>query len=111
MNFLKKLNPKFLFPGTIILIEVILFFANFKPGTYLIGWDNIMPEFNLKLNFTRSIFSIWQEYRGLGVLDGLAHSANLMHTVYIWLLSIFLPDSMLRYVYTHLTHLIGGVAF
>src|SRR3990167_5700466 len=112
MKFLNKLRkPVILFPLLLVLIETLLFITNFKPGSYLIGWDNIMPEFDLKLNFSRSIFSIWQEYRGLGVLDGLAHSANLMHTIYIFLLSLFLPDSMLRYVYTHLTHLIGGVAF
>jgi hypothetical protein len=104
-------NPAIFFPLILIAIELVLFLANYKPGTYLIGWDNIMPEFDLKLNMARSIHSIWQEYRGLGVLDGLAHAANLMHTIYIALLSVVLPDSMLRYAYTSLTHIVGGVAF
>ncbi len=112
MDFLNKLRkPVIFFPLVLILIELVLFIANYKPGTYLIGWDNIMPEFDLKLNLSRSFFSIWQEYRGLGTLDGLAHAANLMHTIYIALLSILLPDSILRYVYTHLTHIVGGVSF
>jgi len=112
MDFLNKFRkPIVLFPLILIVIELVLFIANYKPGTYLIGWDNIMPEFDLRLNMERSIFSIWQEYRGLGVLDGLAHAANLMHTIYIALLSVVLPDSMLRYAYISLTHIVGGVAF
>ena len=47
-NFTK---PVFLFPLLLILVELILFAANYKPGTYLIGWDNIMPEFNFSANF------------------------------------------------------------
>jgi len=92
-------------------IEIILFITNYTPGTFLVGWDNVMPEFNLGLNFQRSIFSLWQEYRGLGLIDGMAHSANLFHTLYIAFLGLFLPDSILRYVYIHITHLIGGVGF
>ncbi|TXI33748.1 MAG: hypothetical protein E6Q53_02525 [Candidatus Moraniibacteriota bacterium] len=112
MSTLEKLKkPYILFPLLLILIEVILFALNYKPGTFLVGWDNIMPEFNLKLNFDRSFFSIWQEYRGLGVLDGLSHAANFFHTIYIWILSLFLPESAVRYVYIHLTHMVGGVAF
>ena len=95
----------------IIFIEIILFVTNFRSGTYLMGWDNIMPELNLGLNFERAIFSVWQTYRGLGLLDGLAHSANLVHTIYISLLSIVLPESVLRYVFIHLTHLAGGLGF
>ncbi|MBI2074775.1 MAG: hypothetical protein HYT83_02970 [Candidatus Levybacteria bacterium] len=95
----------------LILIEVILFFTNYVTGTYLIGWDNIMPEFNLLLNFKRALFSTWQEYRGLGLLDGMAHAANLFHTLYISLLSLFLPLSMLRFTFIFLTHLIGAIAF
>ena len=112
MDFLRKLkNPTILFPLILIFIELILFIANYKPGTYLIGWDNVMPEFDLSLNLHRSIFSIWQEYRGLGVLDGLAHAANLMHTIYIGIFSFAFPDSMLRYLYTFLTHIVGGISF
>lgn len=97
--------------ASLILLEITLFFTNYQIGTYLIGWDNIMPEFNLSLNFWRAVTGLWQEYRGLGLVDGMAHAANLLHTVYIWILSTFLPQSVLRYSYIHLTHLIGGIAF
>jgi hypothetical protein len=40
----------------------------------------------------------------------MAQTANLMHTIYIYLLSLVLPQNMLRYVYIFGTHLIGGLA-
>ncbi len=95
----------------LFLLEVVLFATNYTHGTYLLGWDNIMPEFNFPLNFQRAIFSVWQEYRGLGLLDGMAHAANLFHTFYLFLLSLILPASSLRYVFIFLTHLIGGIGF
>lgn len=93
------------------LIELLLFIMNYSLGTYLVGWDNIMPEFALNLNWQRSLISLWQEYRGLGTVDGLAHSANLLHTLYIKILATVLDESVVRYAFIHLTHLIGGIGF
>ncbi|RJP46613.1 MAG: hypothetical protein C4584_01415 [Armatimonadetes bacterium] len=95
----------------LVFIEIALFFTNYIPSTYLLGWDNIMPEFNINLNFNRALFAVWQDYRGLGMLDGMAHAANLLHTFYIFLLSQFFPTSALRYLFIFSTHLIGGIAF
>ena len=96
-------------PIILILLELLNLLRNIKPGAYLIGWDNLLPEFNLSLNWQRSLFSLWQEYRGLGLLDGMAHSANLVHTLYITLLSLILPQNLLRFVFIHSTHLLGGI--
>ncbi|MBI2031736.1 MAG: hypothetical protein HYT08_03935 [Candidatus Levybacteria bacterium] len=97
--------------AALILLEIILFITNYSPGRYLIGWDNIMPEFNLGLNLERSLFGVWQDYRGLGVLDGMAQAANLFHTIYIFLLSLILPQDLLRFTFIMLTHLVGGIGF
>jgi hypothetical protein len=99
------------YPIILILIELVLFFTNVHFGTYLIGWDNVMPEFNLALNLKRAFFSVWQDYRGLGYLDSMAHSANLVHTISIAFLSLLLPQSLVRYVFIHITHLAGGIGF
>ena len=108
MRFLRFFNPYLII---LIFLELILFATNYQAGTYLIGWDNVMPELNFGLNFKRSLFSLWQEYRGLGLMDGMAHGANLLHTVYLYLLSLAFPEESLRYIFTHLTHLVGGVGF
>lgn len=95
----------------LVLLEIILFFTNYRPHTYLIGWDNVLPEFNFGLNLQRSLFGVWQDYRGLGILDGMSQIANLFHTIYIFLLSLVLPTEFLRYAYIFSTHLAGGIGF
>lgn len=110
---MKRYNFKrgHVYPLAIVGIGLLLFALNYKPGTYLIGWDNIMPEFNLWLNFKRSLFGVWQGYRGLGLPDGMSQTANLFHTIYVAILSIFLPQSLVRYAFIFLTHITGGLAF
>jgi hypothetical protein len=93
----------------LILVELFLISANYVHGTFLIGWDNIMPEFNFLENFRRSVWGVWQEYRGLGLYDGMSHIANLPHTILLWTLSLLLPQNTLRYAFTFLMHFLGGV--
>ncbi|MEX2007157.1 MAG: hypothetical protein WD992_00065 [Candidatus Levyibacteriota bacterium] len=109
MKTIIKLLNKFWPVLAIISIEIVLFLTNYKSGAYLMGWDNLMPEFNIGLNLKRSIFGVWQDYRGLGLPDGMAHTANLLHTIYIFLLSLVLPENLLRYTFITLTHLLGGI--
>lgn len=93
----------------LFFIEVALFVTNYQHGTYFLGWDNLAPEFNLIESFRRSFFGIWQEYRGLGLLDGMSFAANLPHYLFIGFLAFFLPDNLLRYCFIFLTHFLGGV--
>lgn len=104
-----KLLHKFWPIGILIILETVLFLTNYDRGTYLLGWDTIMPEFNFQANLWRNISGVWATYRGLGLLDGMAHTANLVHTLCIWLLSFFFPQNMLRYVFTFTMHLLGGI--
>ncbi len=105
VSFLKK-N---LYPLFLVFISIILFFTNYKAGAYLIGWDNLFPEFNFKLNFIRDFFAVWQQYRSLGALDNFAQASNLIHDSYRLLLSFFLPKSLIRWVFIFLMHLTGGL--
>lgn len=93
----------------LLALEVALFVTNYTPGTYVVGWDNMYPELNFRLNFKRAIFGVWQEYRGLGVEDGLSHAAELPHYALLWLTSFILPQNLLRYTFIFLTHLLGGI--
>lgn len=105
MGILKKHWPLI----SIFLIEWVLFFANFRSGTFLVGWDSLYPELNFAESLKRSLFGVWQEYRGLGLYDGMAHAANLPHTLFIWLLHFFLPVHIIRYFFVFLMHLLGGL--
>ncbi|MCJ7827615.1 hypothetical protein MUP65_00510, partial [Patescibacteria group bacterium] len=73
--------------------------ANWVPGTWLTGWDNLHSEFNLALNFRRTLQSVWQEYQGLGLLTGMAHAADLPRFLYVWVLTRFMAPEMIRYAY------------
>jgi hypothetical protein len=93
LKFIKKYWAQlFLF-----IIIAILCWCNFTPGTFLSGWDNLHPEFNILANIKRSIFSTWQEYQGLGLLAGMAHSADLVHQLIIFPFTLFLPQNLIRY--------------
>lgn len=94
--------------GVFWLVSV---FTNFEENTWLVGWDNTMPELNFSASFQKSFYGIWQEYRGLGVLDGMAHTANIVHLLFIFLISRILPLQMVRYVFIFLMHLSGGLGF
>ncbi len=93
----------------IIFLSLTLFVQNYLSGTYVVGWDNNFPEFHFFLNIIRALTSVWQEYRGLGLEDGMSHAANVVHYVYIFLLSLFFPHHLLRYVFIFSMHAFGGI--
>ena len=100
---------KNIFPILILLFEIILFLTNFKTNTFLVGWDNLFPELNFPANLQRSFFASWQQYRGLGLLDGMSFIANLPHWVFRYLLSLLLPQHLIRYCFFFLMHYLGGL--
>ncbi|NDB84652.1 MAG: hypothetical protein EB127_18405, partial [Alphaproteobacteria bacterium] len=90
------------------VVELILFSANFKPGTHLVGWDNLFPEFDFQLNLHRDLHAVWQAYRSLGVIDNMAHASNVILDIMRWLISFFVSTEANRWVYMSCTHLVGG---
>lgn len=83
----------------ILFLLFSVFIANFSHTGFLMGWDNLMPEFNNLLNIKRSIFSAWQESHGLGVPAGNGHAADLPRQIFLSLLSIIIPLNLLRYIW------------
>lgn len=109
MNTFKKILSNYFFVILLVLLEIALFTANYRSGTFFVGWDNLLPELNFNANFERSLFGVWQEYRGMGFLDGMSFVANFVHYVFTFLLSLFLPTNTIRYVFVFLMHLLGGI--
>lgn len=102
---LKKQLPLFL----LLFLLIALVVANYQPGTWLTGWDNLHPEFNFAINVKRALFSVWQEYQGLGLLSGMAHAADLFRILFLWLASLIIPDQFSRYFYHFLMLAIGSL--
>jgi len=106
-NIFNKTKP--LLPTlTIGLVVILLGILNFKSGTIFTGWDNLHPEYNFPANIQRSIFAVWQEYQGLGLLGGMGHATDLVRQIFLLLLSVFIPVEALRYITTIFTLFIGG---
>lgn len=106
ITLIKKI--KHLWPaGILISVVLALGFINYKPDTLLTGWDNLHPEFNLGVNIQRSVFAVWQEYQGLGLLGGMGHASDLVRQLFLALLNPFVPMHSLRYAWTIGTLLIG----
>lgn len=100
---------KNLFPILLVFTSLVLFLVNYKPGTFLVGWDNVFPEFNFTLNIKRDLFAIWQQYRGLGVVDGMSHASLIVQDLIRLFLSLFLATDLIRWIYILGLHLIGGL--
>src|SRR5579871_549284 len=97
-------------PHALLVILVgIIAFINRQPNTLLIGWDNLLPELNFKLNIQRSLFAVWQEYQGLGLLGGMGHASDLIRQLILLCLSVIFPINLLRYAWTMSMLLVGGL--
>src|ERR1035437_5659126 len=107
---MNKLNKSFaLCIGIIFAIFIAVFITNFPFHSWLTGWDNLHPEFNFPLNFTRALSSVWQDNQGLGTFGGHGYAATLPHTLTIFLMSLVVPLQYLRSVFTFLMLLIGSL--
>ncbi len=93
----------------LLILSILLFVANYIPHTYLVGWDNLLPELAPGINIQRSIFAVWQEYQSLGLLGGMGHASDLIRQIYVLLLSLVFPQNMIRYVSTFTMLFLGGV--
>lgn len=98
MKLLLRLKPFFDIIG-LSLVLLIIFTVNFKNQTWLIGWDNLMPELNIGMNIKRSLLAVWQQYQGLGLVGGMGHASDLIRQLIIFPLTIFLPANLIRYIW------------
>lgn len=98
---LKKLLPLVILITTVALIAA----TNFS-SSYLIGWDNLLPELNFALNIKRAIFSVWQ-LEGLGFVTGNAAAADLPRQILLLPLILVLPLNFVRQVYIFAMLLVG----
>lgn len=101
------------YPVLIILICSYLVSKNYQPGTFLLGWDSLHPEFNFKTAFERVIYGVWREDQGLGAVAIHSHMADLPRIIFVYLMSFVFPLNFLRYSYIFLCMILGplGIYF
>ncbi len=110
---MKKNLLKFLLPAVLVTISLFLCFKNYTPGTYLLGWDSLHPEFNFPEAFARVWDGVWRAEQGIGTLAAHSHMADFPRIVLLWLESAVISASFLRYSYIFLCLILGplGVYF
>ncbi len=109
LNWLKINYFDSIFVLILLCLTSYIAFKNYIPGTWLLGWDDLVPEFNLKLNIARSLSAVWQEYQGVGLLGGMGHAADLPRQLILSIFSAFVPQSFIRYLWTFLMLIIAPV--
>src|SRR4030065_763196 len=97
-----KLLLSILFPSIIFLVAAFICFENYSPGTYLIGWDSLHPEFDFPEAFRRVWEGVYRAEQGVGVVGAHSHMADLPRIIFLWLEPFILPASFLRYSYVFL---------
>jgi len=117
MGSVKKRFKSFIiqniFPIILVCLTIIICIVNFKSATWLSGWDTLHPEFNFLLNLKRVFGGVWQEHQGLGAVASQSHPAEIPRIIFLYLSSLFLPVSFLRYFYFFLCLVLGplGIFF
>jgi hypothetical protein len=86
-----------------------LFVANLELGKYLAGWDSLQTELNPTLAIRRAFEASWQEYQSFGLPAGMAHAADLIRAIFVWILTLVLPQNIVRYFFHILMLLVGGL--
>ncbi len=88
-----------IYPLLLLAICLVIISLNHVSGTYLSGWDTLHPEFNFPLSLERITFGVFRSEQGLGAVAAHSHMAELPRVLILWLMSIAVPDSLLRFVY------------
>ena len=106
-----KLIAKSIYPLLLLLVVGFLFLANYKRGTYLLGWDSLQTELNPLVAVKRATHASWQEYQSFGLTSGMAHSADIVRAVLLFFVGLLLPSSIIRYFFHFLMIYLGGLGF
>ncbi len=106
---LKKALKFAVFPLLLLLLVLILFITNYQPGTYFIGWDSLQTELNPLLAIKRATHASWQEYQSFGLTSGMAHASDLIRAVLLFMVSLVLPQSIIRYAFHFFMLYAGGL--
>lgn len=82
------------------LCFLALYFINIPaPDHFLSGWDNLQTDLSPLLGIKRAWWSVWQQYQSFGLIAGMAHGADLIRSIAIYILSLILPDYLIRYTF------------
>ena len=102
-----KLILNIFFQLVIIFVVIFISVKNYTPGTYLIGWDSMHPEFNFPLNVSRMLSHVWGAEMGVGAISAHSDMSDLPRLLVLWLVSALVSMSFVRYFYIFSSLILG----
>lgn len=109
ISIMNKWSPKSIALALYHIVFATILLANFRIDRWLMGWDGLYPELNIPLNIIRGLTAGWQEYYGAGLVGGHGFAATLPHTLIIGIVSIAIPQHLVREVFIFLCYYLGGL--
>lgn len=93
----------------LFLIVTVIAVLNLKPNLNLAGWDNFSVSLDLWINFKRTLFSTWREYRGMGVPSD-SEVADITRIIILLFLDLFFKNSVIDQILLYFLLLVGTFA-
>lgn len=93
----------------VIIFSILFAIRQYQPGTWLMGWDSLHPEFNYELALSRVFGGAWRESQGLGAVAVHSHMSELPRIATLWVIDLFVPTSTVRWTYILLMLVLGVV--
>ncbi len=93
----------------VVIFSVVFAIRQYHPGTILMGWDSLHPEFNYGLAFERVFSGAWRESQGVGAVAVHSHMSELSRIATLWVIDLFVPTSAVRWTYVLLMLVLGVV--
>lgn len=98
-------------PGFWLLCLVLLFIVlvNLKPNLNLLGWDNYSSFLDHNINFFRTIFATWREYRGFGVPSD-SESTDIIRQFFFLVVGSFVKSELLDQLFVLIMLVVGTIS-
>ncbi|MBQ6436414.1 hypothetical protein IJJ27_02525 [bacterium] len=95
----------------LVCLWAIIIGTNFlSPRTWLLGYDHLSPELNFALSLDRIRYSVFQSYRGLGVVSSVMDGAELTRMPWVWLATLIFSARLVRFSWVAAMILLGGIS-
>ncbi len=79
-----------------------------QPNHWLAGWDNFSVSLDLPLNFARTVFATWREYRGFGVPSD-SEVVDIFRQLPLLILGLLVPSWTLEWIYYFGMYWLGAI--
>lgn len=93
----------------VVAVALLVVATNLQLNSWYSGWDNLHGEFDLWRYTYQVLGGAWLEHQGLGAPMNLAHLAEISRLPFLWLLSVLVPQNLIRISFIFFMYVLGGI--